>query len=76
MYVSNPYSQEGVVAIKFNKDNPWGWSGLDSWHSVCQAYESVTNGGWGDVVGEITFWKECQKDHVKMPFMEAMEGKS
>lgn len=58
MYVSNPYSQEGVVAIKFNKDNPWGWSGLDSWHSVCQAYESVTNGGWGDVVGEIKFWKE------------------
>ncbi|MBM6780279.1 RagB/SusD family nutrient uptake outer membrane protein [Bacteroides mediterraneensis] len=58
MYVSNPYSQEGVVAIKFNKDNPWGWSGLDSWNSVCQAYESVTNGGWGDAVGEIKYWKE------------------
>mgnify|MGYP000236613017 CR=1 FL=1 len=56
MYVSNPYSQEGVVAVKFNKDNPWGWSGLDSWNSVCQAYESVTNGG--DAVGEIKYWKE------------------
>lgn len=57
-YVSNPYSLEGVVAVKFNKDNPWGWSGLDSQHSACQAYESVTNGGWGDAVAEIKFWKE------------------
>lgn len=58
MYQSNPYSQEGVVAVKFNRDNPWGWSGLDSWLAVTQAYESVTKGGWGDAVGEIKFWKE------------------
>lgn len=75
MYVSNPYSQEGVVAVKFNKDNPWGWSGLDSQHSVCQAYESVTNGGWGDAVGEIKFWKEMPEGPRKDAIYGSNNGK-
>lgn len=75
MYVSNPYSQEGVVAVKFNKDNPWGWSGLDSQHSVCQAYESVTNAGWGDAVGEIKFWKEMPEGPRKDAIYGSNNGK-
>lgn len=75
MYVSNPYSQEGVVAVKFNKDNPWGWSGLDSQHSVCQAYESATNGGWGDAVGEIKYWKEMPEGPRKDAIYGSEGGK-
>lgn len=75
MYVTNPYSQEGVVAVKFNKDNPWGWSGLDSWNSVCQAYESVTNGGWGDAVAEIKFWKNMPEGPRKDAIYGSNNGK-
>lgn len=75
MYVSNPYSKEGVVTVKFNKDNPWGWSGLDSQHSVCQAYESVTNGGWGDAVAEIKFWKEMPEGPRKDAIYGSNNGK-
>ena len=58
MYISNNYSKEGVVAVKYNKDNPWGWSGLDSWLSLAQAYKTVCSDGWGDAVAEIKFWKD------------------
>lgn len=75
MYVSNPYSKEGVLTVKFDKDNPWGWSGLDSQHSVCQAYESVTNGGWGDAVAEIRFWKEMPEGPRKDAVYGSENGK-
>lgn len=75
MYVSNPNSQEGVVSVKYNKDNPWGWSGLDSQHSVCQAYESVTNAGWGDAVAEIKFWKNMPEGPRKDAIYGSEGGK-
>lgn len=71
MYVSNNYSKEGVVAVKFNLDNPWQWSEGNSWLSVCQAYEGITKEGWGDAVAEIKFWKNMQEGARK----DAIYGK-
>lgn len=71
MYVSNNYSKESVLGIKFNKNNPWGWSGLDSWQSVSMALESVTKGGWGDALPEILFFNNMPEG----PRKDAIYGK-
>lgn len=60
-YVTNNYSKEDVLAVKYNTDNPWGWSGLDSWCAICQGYPAFQDAGWQDEYATIKFFKDMPK---------------
>lgn len=74
-YVTNNYSKEGIVAVKYNKDNPGWWLGTESQLGVAQAYESVSNQGWGDAVAEIAFWKDMPDGPRKETIYGGENGK-